>query len=50
VDLRLDDIVVDQYVAAMHDSNWFIGKVLDIDRDDGDVRQAILFSFKPKTE
>jgi hypothetical protein len=48
VDLRLDDIVVDQYVAAMHDSNWFIGKVLDIDRDDGDVNISFMERLKMK--
>jgi hypothetical protein len=48
VDLRLDDIVVDQYVAAMHDSNWFIGKVLDIDRDDGDVNISFMERLKTK--
>ena len=48
VDLRLDDIVVDQYVAAMYDSNWFIGKVLDIDRDDGDVNISFMERLKMK--
>ena len=50
VDLRLDDIVVDQYVAAMYDSNWFIGKVLDIDRDDGDVNISFMERLKTKGE
>ena len=48
VDLRLDDIVVDQYVAAMYDSNWFIGKVLDIDRDDEDVNISFMERLKMK--
>ena len=50
VELRLDDIVVDQYVAAMYDSNWFIGKVLDIDRDDGYVNISFMERLKTKGE
>ena len=50
MDLRLYDIVVDQYVAAMYDSNWFIGKVLDIDRDDGDVNISFMERLKTKGE
>lgn len=50
MELRLDDIVVDQYVAAMYDSNWFIGKVLDIDRDDGYVNISFMERLKTKGE
>ena len=50
MELRLVDIVVDQYVAAMYDGNWFIGKVLYIDRDDGDVNISFMERLKTKGE
>ena len=34
----------------MYDSNWFIGKVLDIDRDDGDVNISFMERLKTKGE
>jgi hypothetical protein len=36
------DLKVDDYVAAIYDSDWYVGKILEIDEDDGEIQISFM--------